>query len=171
MDAISSYSFASMAWLAAQSVPLVTWPNFISSLLTPNFQHANATEEYFARSLGLTQLALGLILVSLSGALPLASISETSADAASPYANAVVLISTLYHAAQAFYSYARFSGSDAGGYFIGALGSALLAAFGLWCLLFGGDRGHISRRTGADKRTSGFPFRNSEADKRKGKAL
>lgn len=43
-----------------------------------------------------------------------------------------------------------------------------MAVFGLWCLMFGGDKGHISKRTGADKRTSGFPFRNAEASKRKG---
>lgn len=90
------------------------------------------------------------------------------ADSVSPYANAVILLSSLYHASQAFYSYARFGASDAGGYFVGALGSTLLAAFGLWCLMFGGDKGHISKRTGADKRTSGFPFRNTEASKRKG---
>lgn len=81
----------------------------------------------------------------------------------------MILLSTLYHASQAFYSYVRFSGSDAGGYFFGALGSALLSAFGLWCLMFGSDKGHISKRTGADKRTSGFPFRNVEASKKKGK--
>lgn len=90
------------------------------------------------------------------------------AESVSPYANAVILLSTLYHASQAFYSYAKFGASDAGGYFFGALGSTLLAAFGLWCLMFGGDKGHISKRTGADKRTSGFPFRNTEASKRKG---
>lgn len=39
---------------------------------------------------------------------------------------------------------------------------------GLWCLLFGDDKGHISKRTGADKRTSGWPFGNSVAAKRKG---
>lgn len=39
---------------------------------------------------------------------------------------------------------------------------------GLWCLLFGGSNsGHISRRTGADKRTSGFPFANAAAEKKK----
>jgi len=46
-------------------------------------------------------------------------------------------------------------------------GSSALAAFGLWCLMFAGDKGQRSKRTGADKRTSGFPFRNAEADKRK----
>jgi hypothetical protein len=37
---------------------------------------------------------------------------------------------------------------------------------GLWCILFGGSS-HISKRTGADKRTSGWPFGNIEADKKR----
>lgn len=48
-------------------------------------------------------------------------------------------------------------------------GSSALAAFGLWCVMFAGDEGRRSKRTGVDKRTSGFPFRNAEADKRKGR--
>jgi hypothetical protein len=36
--------------------------------------------------------------------------------------------------------------------------------------MFGGDPGHISKRTGADKRTSGWPFGNTvAAQKWKGK--
>jgi hypothetical protein len=54
---------------------------------------------------------------------------------------------------------------------LGFAGSAALAAFGTWCLLFGGEKARISRRTGADKRTSGWPFPNAEADKRKKKGL
>ena len=38
---------------------------------------------------------------------------------------------------------------------------------GLWCLLFASSGGRITRKTGADKRTSGFPFTNLEADKKK----
>jgi len=48
--------------------------------------------------------------------------------------------------------------------------SGSLAAMGLWCVMFGSDPGHISKRTGADKRTSGWPFGNTIAAKRwKGK--
>jgi hypothetical protein len=43
-----------------------------------------------------------------------------------------------------------------------------LASMGLWCLLFAGASGRISRRTGADKRMTGFPFTNVEADKKRG---
>jgi len=44
---------------------------------------------------------------------------------------------------------------------------ALFAAIGAWVMLFGASNGHISRKTGADKRTSGFPFKNVEADKKR----
>lgn len=40
-QAISAYSFTTLAWLSAQALPLITWPTFISSLLTPDYQHAN----------------------------------------------------------------------------------------------------------------------------------
>jgi len=54
----------------------------------------------------------------------------------------------------------------------GVVGSSVLASVGLWCILFAGSEGRISMKTGADKRTSGFPFKNVEADKRKaGKRL
>lgn len=94
--------------------------------------------------------------------------STVPAGFVSPFADAVIFISSSYHFSTAFYSYHRYNTTGAGGYIFGALGSAFLAAFGLWCLLFGSG-GHISKRTGADKRTSGFPFRNHEASKRKGR--
>lgn len=83
-----------------------------------------------------------------------------------PFTNAAVLISTLYHAALAFNAYGTYTVTSQAGYALGAGGSAILAALGLWNVLFGGDKGHISKRNGADKRTSGFPFKNAEADKR-----
>ncbi len=89
------------------------------------------------------------------------------ADAISPYASAAVSISMLYHASAAFYGYARFTSSEQMGYLLGCLGSSTLAMFGLWVMMFGGEKGRVSKRTGADKRTSGWPFKNTEADKRK----
>ena len=77
----------------------------------------------------------------------------------------------LYHASNAFYSYARYNGHGQTAYLLGCLGSSVFAAFGLGVLLFAGDKGRISKRTGADKRTSGWPFKNSEADKKKPKGL
>jgi len=52
---------------------------------------------------------------------------------------------------------------------LGTVFSGALAAVGLWCILFASSDGRISRKTGADKRTSGLPVKNAEADKRKGR--
>jgi hypothetical protein len=66
----------------------------------------------------------------------------------------------------AFNAYGTYTVTSQAGYALGAGGSAILATLGLWNVMFGGDKGHISKRNGADKRTSGFPFKNAVADKR-----
>ncbi len=53
------------------------------------------------------------------------------------------------------------------GFAMGVGGYSFLAAMGLWCILFASSGGRISRKTGADQRMSGFPFKNAEADKKK----
>ena len=80
----------------------------------------------------------------------------------------MLLVTTLHHAAAAFHCWARYGGTGQAGFALGFAGSALLASAGLWCLLFAGAAPRLSRRSGADKRTSGFPFRNAEADRRRG---
>lgn len=75
----------------------------------------------------------------------------------------VLTISFAYHAAIAFYCYGRYATSAQTPFVLGALGSGALAAIGLWCILFASTSGRISRKTGADKRTSGFPFGNRES--------
>ncbi|KAK0729035.1 hypothetical protein B0T21DRAFT_205268 [Apiosordaria backusii] len=169
MDATTFLHLTSLLWLLAQSLPLILWPSFIITLLaSANYYpspHTTKIETYFARSLGLSQLFFALVLLVLSGLLPLGPAGTTSAN--NPYAQAVVLITTLYHAAAGIYSYTRFTAT--GGqvaYLIGSLGSGFLSCVGLYVLLFG-DEKRLSRRTGADKSTSGWPFRNAVADKRK----
>ena len=43
--------------------------------------------------------------------------------------------------------------------------SGLLFFYGVWVALFGGEKGRMSKKTGADKRTSNFPFENKESAK------
>lgn len=50
---------------------------------------------------------------------------------------------------------------------MGVMGYGALAVTGLWCVMFATSGGKISRRTGADKRTSGFPFKNEKAYNKK----
>ncbi|KAI1154841.1 hypothetical protein F4825DRAFT_130847 [Nemania diffusa] len=171
MDAISAYSFASCGWNALQAAPLILVPQAIIGFLTLG-EYSPAPgggdiEHYLARSLGFALLALGLVTVVLTGSLPVGSVIDTAEDVPSPYAAPVLLLTTLHHAASAFQGWARYTATDQAGYLLGFVGSAGLAAFGTWCLLFGGEKARISRRTGADKRTSGFPFRNAEANRRK----
>lgn len=80
------------------------------------------------------------------------------------------MVTSVLHAVFASYTYAWYTSGSGGGqtaFGLAMVGYALLAFVGLWCLLFARDGGHISRRTGADKRMSGFPFGNTEADKKR----
>jgi len=107
---------------------------------------------------------LVLSMIQTKTLAALAPLSSTSPS--DPYATPTLIITVLYHSLTAFYCYARYSRMNQSGFILGAVGSGALAAMGLWCILFGGSS-HISRRTGADKRTSGWPFRNTEADKKR----
>jgi hypothetical protein len=72
-----------------------------------------------------------------------------------------------YHTLTAFYLYASYTQTGISGYILGAIGSGSLAGMGLWCAMFAGGS-HISKRTGKDKRVSGFPFGNREAKEARG---
>ncbi|TRX98239.1 hypothetical protein FHL15_000884 [Xylaria flabelliformis] len=175
MDAVSAYSFASCGWNALQAAALTIGPQAVIGLLTlhgteaPQAAAVSDLESYLARSLGFSLLALGLVTVVLTGSVPVGSVADVTRDAPSPYAAPVLILTTLFHGVSAFHGWARYTATDRSGYFLEFLGSAVLAAFGTWCVLFGGEKSRISRRTGADKRTSGFPFKNAEADRRKGR--
>ncbi|ROT37438.1 hypothetical protein SODALDRAFT_351723 [Sodiomyces alkalinus F11] len=173
MDAISTYCFGNLSWLSLQALPLILWPGFISSLLRDEYSSASSLENYFARSLGFAILALGLVVVILSGSLPLTGNGATTEDRSthSAYADATILVSTLYHASAAFYCYGRFHWTGQTAYTAGCLGSAVMASFGLWCIMFAGDKSRVNKRTGFDKNTSGFPFKNSESYRTKKKGI
>ncbi|CAL3963658.1 unnamed protein product [Diplocarpon coronariae] len=172
MDVFYTYSYGSAAWLALQAAPLIISPTIIITLLAPEVREATPLEEYFSRSLGLTLLTLGILIVLLTGSVPLtSSISDTTNaavtsdanDPKAPYAVPTLAISFIYHSAIGFYAYARYASTGQTSFVLGALGSGGLAAVGLWCILFASTSGRISKKTGADKRTSGFPFSSKEA--------
>lgn len=166
-------------------MPLIIWPSLISTLLQidspsrgsseysgSHYAHGSL-EQYFARSLGLAQLALAALLLVLSGVLAPSSGTTAATDSETSVtstASGAVLVSALHHAAVASYAYSRYHTTGGQmGYLVGSVAAGGLAVSGLWVLLFAGDKQRTSRRTGADKDTSGWPFRNAEADKRKGK--
>jgi len=172
MDTVSAYSFGNLAWMSAQSLPLIIWPSFVGSMLRVGEEHSTSLEQYFARSLGFALLALALTVIVLSGAVPLGSSSESSSgEGISPYANAVLTIATAHHSAVGFYCYGRYTWTGETGYMLGCIGSSIFAAFGLYCVMFAGDKAMISRFHKFDQSTSGFPFKNTESYRSKKKAL
>ncbi|KAH7163014.1 hypothetical protein B0J13DRAFT_518258 [Dactylonectria estremocensis] len=171
MSAIASYSFGNLAWLGTQALPLIIWPSFIGSILRAEDEVTSPLEAYFARSLGFALLALGLVVVVLSGAVPLTSAANASSEEVSPYASATILISTFHHASAAFYCYGRYTWTGESGYLFGCMGSAIFASFGLYCVMFAGDTAMVSRYHHFDQSTSGFPFKNKQSYRSKKKAL
>lgn len=132
--------------------------------------HSTDIEIYFSRCFGLGLLTIAALAVLLTGSIPLTSsadaVSRGGEDPRAPYTSPTMLITTLFHAALAFYDYIWYSITGRAALALGMTGSTIMASVGLWCLLFATSQGRISPRTGADKRTSGFPFKNAEADKR-----
>lgn len=134
-------------------------------------------EAYLSRAFGFALLAISILTMLLTGSVPLGGSSvvgdvDTTAattddeNPRAPYAVPTLLVTTLFHSILAFYNYTWYLASGQTALGLGMVGSAVVASVGIWCLLFATSKGHISRRTGADKRTSGYPFRNVEADKK-----
>ncbi|KAF2657491.1 hypothetical protein K491DRAFT_322535 [Lophiostoma macrostomum CBS 122681] len=176
MDVYYFYSYGTAAWMALQAAPLIASPTMIVALLSPEVREATTLEVYFSRSLGFSLLTIGILNVLLTGSVPLSSrlteaggTSTDASDPKAPYALPTLTITAFYHAALAFYGYAMWTETGVFSFGLGTIGSGFFCAVALWCILFASSDGRISRKTGADKRTSGFPFKNSEADKRKGR--
>lgn len=126
---------------------------------------------YFARCLGFSLLTVAMLTVMLTGSIPLSStasdpVSTEASDPKAPYAVPTLIITCAFHALSAAYAYTRYVSSSQAVFAIGMTVYGLVAAVGLWCVLFASSNGRISRKTGADKRTAGFPFKNTEASKR-----
>jgi len=178
MDVFYSYTYGTGGWLAIQAMPLIISPTMIVALLSPEVREASTLEVYFSRTLGFTFIAVAVLCILLTGSVPLSSrlgehggTTTDPTDPKAPYALPTLTVTMLYHAAIAFYCYAMWTRTGVAAFALGVIGSGGLAAVGLWCVLFASSDGRISRKTGADKRTSGFPFKNAEADLRKGKKL
>jgi len=70
----------------------------------------------------------------------------------------VTLLTTLYHFATGFLQYGAYMTSGSTLIGMGMLGSGIMAAAGTFAVLFQGETVRVSRKTGRDKRVSGWPF-------------
>ncbi|SMR45034.1 unnamed protein product [Zymoseptoria tritici ST99CH_3D1] len=179
MDVFHAYAFGTSGYLALQSIPLLLSPRAILSLIASEPRQITDAETYLSRSLGLVLLTLAAVVILLSGSVPLGPQLSANISAAQeetddgtirdPYAYPTLVVTTIYHALSAFYLYTQVNYGLTFAFGSGLVISSLLACLGLWVALFGTDKGRISKRTGADKRTSGFPFVNSESAREKKK--
>lgn len=147
----------------------------ITALLVQDPHRITALETYLCRSLGLILITVALLQFLLTGLLPLQvgqrvsfeSLNEPKTAAKSPYQRASLTIMTIYFALAAFYAYTQLTVSFSVAFGIGLVGDTALFALGIWVLLFGNEKARISKTTGADKRTSNYPFENKESAKEK----
>jgi glutathione S-transferase len=107
-------------------------------------------------------------MMLLTGSIPLTSaatepVSAKDSDPKAPYAVPVLRLTMIFHALAAVYCYTSYVSLGQSGFMLGLVGYGALAAMGLWCVMFATSGGKISRRTGADKRMTGFPFTNVKA--------
>ncbi|OJD15578.1 hypothetical protein AJ78_04168 [Emergomyces pasteurianus Ep9510] len=172
MDVFYGYTYSTAAWLSLQGIPLVAAPKMIILILLDEARPPSMLEIYFARCFGLSLLAIAAITIVLTGSIPISSsasysITTEEDDPKAPYALPTILMSSIFHSSSAFYSYAWYHTTGQASFALAMVVYGGLAAVGLWCLLFASSDGRISRRTGADKRTSGFPFKNEEAEKKR----
>lgn len=172
MDVYYAYNYGSAGWLIVQAIPLLTSPTMMITLLSPEVRETTALEAYLCRSLGMGVITIGLLLVLLTGSIPLTtSFSDPDIsgldDPRAPYAIPTLIISTIYQSAVAFFCYIMWNEVGNFPYVIATVVNSGLAAVGVWCVLFASENGRISKKTGADKRTSSYPFKNVEAEKKK----
>ena len=143
---------------------------------------------------GSLPLTTSIAQTSLAPTTIASGVSTDPTDPTAPYAVPTLTLTLVYHGTVAFYCWTQYAKGLGIPYFLAACVSGLLVAVGGWCLLFATGEGRINRskylaltpsplgldavktnvyvlcvETGADKRTSGFPFKNKEADKKKAK--
>ncbi|KAI5370557.1 hypothetical protein Slin14017_G014360 [Septoria linicola] len=172
MDTYKTYNAASSAYLALQAVPLLVTPKLIINMLASEPRLITDVESYMLRALGFALLTLSAFTLLLSGLLPVAPPSASASDESgseNPYAYPTAVTSTVYHALSAFYLYTQITRGFSFGYGSGMLASSALFCVGVFCCLFGNERSRVSKSTGADKRTSNFPFTNTESAREKKK--
>ncbi|KIX94364.1 uncharacterized protein Z520_09750 [Fonsecaea multimorphosa CBS 102226] len=177
MDVFYAYTYGTALWLGMQAVPLVVMPKLIIMMLAEDGHQTSDVEIYLSRSLGFALILVALIAMFFTGTIPLSSsisepVSLEDDDPKAPYARPIVQITTLFHSLSMVYCYMRYVNYAQSAYMLGALGYGILASVGIWSVIFGSTEARRSKRTGADKRMSGFPFKNSQAyDKRKDRKM
>ncbi|WPG99227.1 Hypothetical protein R9X50_00203800 [Acrodontium crateriforme] len=164
MEVFHAYSIGTSAWLTIQALPLLFTPNLLVSMLSAHPRDTTELEYYLSRTLAIVFLGFAALSLVLSGLLPVGPSGKEDSETSKAYAVPSMVCTTTYHAATAFYIYMQVAG-DRGcfAFYAGMVFSSALFCLGVWTLVFGSEKSHVSKRTGADKRTSNFPLPNDKA--------
>ena len=143
----------------------------IVSLLVREPRRITDLETYLTRTLAFALLALAARTLLLTNTLPVAVVVPASeppdsnegvaTNPKNPYAYPCLVVMTTYHGIVGFYLYAQLTYGANFALSCGLVASGGLFCLGVWNVLFAGEKGRMSRKTGADKRTGNFPFTNA----------
>ncbi|KAI0093686.1 hypothetical protein BDY19DRAFT_902436 [Irpex rosettiformis] len=155
---VTLWAYAATVILLLLAIPMIFFPNFLLYISESSSERRNALtplELYLSLNSGivLATLAIALLFNAPAGI----AVQLPSANNAS---HPLLTSTTLATSIIALLSYNTTS-VGALAFFV-FLGSAIIAAWGWWAILFSGTS-YISRKTGADKRTSAFIFGNKAA--------
>ncbi|EXJ68235.1 uncharacterized protein A1O5_08850 [Cladophialophora psammophila CBS 110553] len=172
-----AYTYGTAIWLGMQAILLILMPKLAIMMLANDGHQTSEVEVYLGRSLGFALVLIAVITMFFTGTIPLSSsisepVSLEDNDPKAPYARPILQVTTFFHSLSTVYCYTRYVNYGQTAYMLGALGYGMMASVGLWSVMFGGTEARRSKRTGADKRTWGFPFQNTQAyDKRKDRKM
>ncbi|KAJ5138601.1 Glutathione S-transferase/chloride channel C-terminal [Penicillium bovifimosum] len=172
MDVFLLYVYSTAAWLSIQSLALIAGPSMIITMLLDETRPSTPIELYLCRCFGFSLFTIAILSMLLTGVIPVVSdlkepvTTEEETNPQAPYAVPTLVVTSIFQSACAFYAWTWYVSGGQGLFAVGVVGYATIAALGLWCMLFASSHGKISRRTGADKRTTGYPFKNRSKKRR-----
>ncbi|KAJ5264616.1 hypothetical protein N7505_007409 [Penicillium chrysogenum] len=172
MDVFCAYAYSTAGWLTLQSLPLIAGPSMIVAMLLDETRPASPIEVYLARCLGFCLLTMAVLTVIQTGLIPLTAeevmepATADDTDSKAPYAVPTLMVTSMFHAVSASYAYIWYVASGQGTFVVGIAGYFVLAAMGLWCMLFASSHSKISRRNGTGKVTTNVSPNTSEAAKK-----
>ncbi|KAJ5244700.1 hypothetical protein N7489_004796 [Penicillium chrysogenum] len=144
----------------------------IVAMLLDETRPASPIEVYLARCLGFCLLTMAVLTVIQTGLIPLTAeevmepATADDTDSKAPYAVPTLMVTSMFHAVSASYAYIWYVASGQGTFVVGIAGYFVLAAMGLWCMLFASSHSKISRRNGTGKVTTNVSPNTSEAAKK-----
>ncbi|KAI0810979.1 hypothetical protein BC629DRAFT_1477818 [Irpex lacteus] len=155
---VTLWAYVATAILLTLATPMIFFPHLLLYISESSYERRNVLtplESYLAVNSGILLAALGITLIFNAPAgigIQLPSSSSSSHPLLTPLTIACSIIALTSYNTKSVGALA----------FVVFLGSAVIAGWGWWTIMFSGTS-YISRKTGADKRTSAFLFGNRAA--------